>query len=124
MAKADSGGASSVIHISSTRALMSEPNSEGYAASKGGLCALAHAQAISLGSQRVRVNSVLPGWIDTGGYPITEGDASFHPVGRVGIPTDVAQLCLFLADDSKSGFITGQQFIVDGGVTSKMVYPE
>lgn len=44
--------------------------------------------------------------------------------GRVGVPEDVAEMCLFLADGAKSGFITGQQFVVDGGVTRKMVYPE
>jgi len=115
---------SSIIHISSTRARMSEPHTEGYAASKGGLCALAHAQAISLASSKVRVNAVLPGWIDTGGYPVSEADASFHPAGRVGVPDDIAQICLFLADATKSGFVTGQEFVVDGGVTKKMIYPE
>ena len=80
------GASSSIIHISSTRARQSEPNSEGYAASKGGLCALTHAQAISLSNKKVRVNCILPGWIDTGGYPISAGDQVFHPVGRVGTP--------------------------------------
>mmetsp|Transcript_26641 Transcript_26641/g.39575 ORF Transcript_26641/g.39575 Transcript_26641/m.39575 type:complete len:255 (-) Transcript_26641:63-827(-) len=115
---------SSVIHISSTRARQSEPNCEAYAASKAGLCGLTHAMATSLSSQRVRVNCVLPGWIDTGGYPISDADNMWHSVGRVGLPKDVAELCSFLAESERSGFITGQEFVVDGGVSTKMVYPD
>ncbi len=51
-------------------------------------------------------------------------DDLWHPAGRVGRPEDVAEMCVFLADGDKSGFVTGQQFVVDGGVTKKMVYPE
>ena len=115
---------SSVIHISSTRAHQSEIGTEGYAASKAGLGGLTHAQAISLGSSNgIRVNCILPGWIDTGNYPIREEDHDFHCVGRVGMPQDIAQMTLFLADNAQSGFITGQEFVVDGGVSKKMIYP-
>lgn len=114
---------SSIIHISSTRAKQSEPFCEGYAASKAGLLGLTHSQAASLSQRRIRVNCVLPGFIDTGNYPITEEDKNWHYVGRVGIPNDISQMCLFLCDSSRSGFITGQEFIVDGGVSTKMVYP-
>lgn len=114
---------SSIIHISSTRAIQSEPFCEGYAASKAGLIGLTHAQAASLSQKRIRVNCVLPGFIDTGHYPITDQDNNWHFVGRVGKPSDISEICLFLCDSSKSGFITGQEFIVDGGVTKKMVYP-
>ena len=44
--------------------------------------------------------------------------------GRVGQPNDVAQLCLFLADESKAKFVTGQDFAIDGGVSKKLIYPE
>jgi NAD(P)-dependent dehydrogenase (short-subunit alcohol dehydrogenase family) len=115
---------SSIIHISSTRARQSEPNCEAYAASKAGLLGLTHAQAVSLGSRGIRVNCILPGWINTGGYAVSSADESWHLSGRVGVPSDVSSLCLFLCDGHKSGFITGQQFVVDGGVSVKMVYPE
>jgi NAD(P)-dependent dehydrogenase (short-subunit alcohol dehydrogenase family) len=119
-------GLSSIINISSTRALQSEPNTAAYSASKAGLCGLTHSQAITLAG-RVRVNAVLPGWINTdpaGEAALRDEDHRWHPVGRVGIPQDIAEMCLFLADEKRSGFITGQEFVVDGGVTKKMVYPE
>jgi NAD(P)-dependent dehydrogenase (short-subunit alcohol dehydrogenase family) len=114
---------SSIIHISSTRARQSEPHCEGYGASKAGLCGLTHAQATSYGSRHIRVNAVLPGWIDTGGYPISDADKQWHLTGRVGVPADISSMCLFLSDESKAAFITGQEFVVDGGVCKKMVYP-
>ncbi|KAL4432571.1 hypothetical protein ABPG77_000508 [Micractinium sp. CCAP 211/92] len=118
-------GDASIIHVSSTRAHQSEPHTEAYAAAKAGLLGLTHAQAVSL-AHKVRVNCVLPGWIDTSGDPasLAAPDHAWHLTGRVGLPDDVAELCLFLADGAKSGFITGQEFVVDGGVTKKMVYPE
>lgn len=114
---------SSIIHISSTRAHQSEPFCEGYAASKAGLLGLTHSQAVSFASNRIRVNCILPGWIDTKNYPVSDGDKQWHCVGRVGIPSDISELALFLCDSNRSGFITGQEFIVDGGVSKKMVYP-
>lgn len=119
-------GLSSIINISSTRALQSEPNTAAYSASKAGLCGLTHSQALTLAG-RVRVNAVLPGWINTdpaGEAALRDEDHRWHPVGRVGTPQDIAEMCLFLADENRSGFITGQEFVVDGGVTKKMVYPE
>jgi NAD(P)-dependent dehydrogenase (short-subunit alcohol dehydrogenase family) len=111
-----------VLHISSTRALQSESNCEAYAASKAGLVGLTHAMAVSLAEKKVRVNAVLPGWIDdSNGVELKPEDHQFHPAGRVGKPQDVAELCLFLADEQRAGFVTGQQFVLDGGVTKKMV---
>ena len=112
----------SVVTIASTRAHMSEPHTEAYAASKGGLVALTHALAISLGPD-VRVNCISPGWIVTKGDPPRPEDHAFHPAGRVGGPEDIAALAAFLLG-SESGFVTGAEFIVDGGVTRKMIYPE
>jgi NAD(P)-dependent dehydrogenase (short-subunit alcohol dehydrogenase family) len=111
-----------VVTIGSTRAHMSEPNTEAYAASKGGLVALTHALAISLAPD-VRVNCISPGWILTKGPGPTMEEKAFHPAGRVGVPEDVAALAEFLAGlDSR--FITGSEFIIDGGVTRKMIYPD
>ena len=112
----------SVVTIASTRAHMSEVHSEAYAASKGGLVALTHAMAISLAPD-VRVNCISPGWIFTKGEPPRPEDQAFHPVDRVGTPDDVAALVAFLVG-SESTFITGAEFIVDGGVTRKMIYPD
>lgn len=111
-----------VVTIASSRARMSEPDTESYAASKGGLVALTHALAISLGPD-IRVNCISPGWILTKGPEPTNEENAFHPVGRVGRVEDIASLTAFLAS-SESGFITGAEFVVDGGVTRKMIYPE
>jgi NAD(P)-dependent dehydrogenase (short-subunit alcohol dehydrogenase family) len=111
-----------VVTVASTRAHMSEADTEAYAASKGGLVALTHALSISLAPE-VRVNCISPGWIFTKGDPPRSEDHAFHPAGRVGTPEDVAALVAFLAGPD-SGFITGAEFIVDGGVTRKMIYPE
>lgn len=119
----------SIINISSTRALMSEPNTESYSATKGGIVALTHALAISLGPE-IRVNCVSPGWIDVNEWQkpktrhkteLTTEDNEQHPVGRVGKPEDIASLVKFLISD-EAGFITGANFVVDGGMTRKMIY--
>ena len=109
-----------IVNIASTRALQSEPDTEAYAASKGGAVALTHALAVSLGPQ-VRVNCVSPGWIDTKGSKLSRADHEQHPVGRVGRPEDVAELVAFLLSDA-AGFATGQNYILDGGMTRKMIY--
>jgi NAD(P)-dependent dehydrogenase (short-subunit alcohol dehydrogenase family) len=111
-----------VVTIASTRAHMSEADTEAYAASKGGLMALTHALSISLAPE-VRVNCISPGWIFTKGTPPRADEHAFHPAGRVGTAEDVAALAAFLMG-RESGFITGAEFIVDGGVTRKMIYPE
>jgi NAD(P)-dependent dehydrogenase (short-subunit alcohol dehydrogenase family) len=111
-----------VVTIASTRARMSEPNTESYSASKGGLVALTHALAISLGPD-IRVNCISPGWILTKGPEPTPQEHAFHPAGRVGRTEDIAGLTAFLVGP-ESGFITGAEFVVDGGVTRKMIYPE
>lgn len=120
-----------IVNIASTRAHMSEPNGEAYAAAKGGLVALTHALAVSLGP-RVRVNCVSPGWIDVSAWkkaaqahpvPLRPEDHAQHPAGRVGRPEDVAALVAWLLG-SESGFVTGAEFVLDGGMTRKMIYAE
>jgi NAD(P)-dependent dehydrogenase (short-subunit alcohol dehydrogenase family) len=113
-----------IVTIASTRALMSEPNTESYSASKGGLVALTHALAVSLAPD-VRVNCVSPGWIATKDYrALRRKDHRQHPAGRVGKPEDIAQIVAWLLDGRKSGFVTGANVIVDGGMTRKMIYEE
>ncbi|MFO7881739.1 MAG: SDR family oxidoreductase [Kosmotogaceae bacterium] len=115
-----------IINIASTRALMSEPNSEPYSAAKGGLLALTHSLAISLGPW-VRVNAISPGWIDVSKHKtgiqerLSEIDHLQHPAGRVGRTQDISNMCLYLASE-KAGFITGANFVADGGMTVKMIY--
>jgi len=129
MVAQDKAGA--IINIASTRALMSEPDTEAYSASKGGVVALTHAMAISLGPHGIRVNAISPGWIETGDWQYSaraskphhsERDRLQHPVGRVGQPDDIAEACLFLAEHA--GFMTGQNIVIDGGMSVKMIYEE
>lgn len=113
-----------IITIASTRYLMSEPHSEAYAASKGGIVSLTHALALSLGAKGVTVNAISPGWIANHHYEqLTAADHEQHPAKRVGKPEDIARVCLFLADE-KNDFITGQNIVIDGGMTKKMIYCE
>lgn len=116
------GGA--IVNISSTRHLQSEPNSEAYAASKGGIASLTHALALSLGPDRIRVNAISPGWIETGDYTaLKPDDHSQHPAGRVGTPEDIVRACFYLTDP-RNDFVTGINLTVDGGMTRKMIYVE
>lgn len=113
-----------IVTIASTRAKMSEPNTESYSASKGGVVALTHALAVSLGPE-IRVNCVSPGWIETKDYAaLRRKDHTQHPVGRVGKPQDVAEIVAWLIDGERSGFVTGANFAVDGGMTRKMIYED
>lgn len=115
-----------IVTIASTRSLMSEPDTESYAASKGGLVALTHALAISLGPD-VRVNCISPGWIVTRrdeAKKLRRKDHLQHPAGRVGKPDDVAAMVAYLLDGERSGFITGANLTIDGGMTKKMIYEE
>jgi NAD(P)-dependent dehydrogenase (short-subunit alcohol dehydrogenase family) len=129
MVERGQGGA--IVNIASTRAFMSEPGTEAYSASKGGIVALTHAMAISLGPRGIRVNCISPGWIETRDWQYTpraqrpehsERDRLQHPVGRVGKPEDIADACFYLAEQAT--FMTGQNITLDGGMTVKMIYEE
>lgn len=111
---------SSIINISSSRDRMSQPQTESYSAAKGGIAALTHAMAISL-APKVRVNSISPGWIDTIKYKASQEDKIQQPVGRIGTPDDIASMVLFLCSD-EAGFITGENIVIDGGMTRQMIY--
>lgn len=111
---------SSIVNISSTRAFMSQQDSESYSAAKGGINALTHALAISL-SGIARVNSIAPGWIDTSNSEWSENDKRQHPVQRIGQIEDVVNLVMFLCSE-RSGFITGENIVLDGGMTKTMIY--
>lgn len=115
---------SAIVNIASTRALMSEPNSEAYAASKGGIVALTHAMAASLATRKIQVNCISPGWIEVADYPsLRDIDHAQHFSQRVGTPDDVARACIFLSDP-ENNFISGENLVVDGGMTRKMRYEE
>ena len=115
-------GGGSIVNIASTRAMMSEPNSEAYAASKGGIIALTHALASSLAADRIKVNCISPGWIETGDYEQLRGvDHEQHLSGRVGKPEDIARACLYLTA-GENDFINGVNLVIDGGMTRKMIY--
>jgi NAD(P)-dependent dehydrogenase (short-subunit alcohol dehydrogenase family) len=129
MARRRNGGA--IVNIASTRAFMSEAGTEAYTAAKGGIVALTHGMAISLGPLGIRVNCVSPGWIETRDWQYSarattpkhsRRDRLQHPVGRVGRPEDIAEACLYLAE--QAGFVTGQNLTVDGGMTVKMIYED
>lgn len=119
----------SIVNMCSTRIFQSEPNTESYSASKGGIYALTHSMAMSLGPD-IRVNSISPGWIDVSAIKkqsvakqekLSKEDHLQHPAGRVGNAFDIARMVIFLMNP-KNSFISAQNFVVDGGMTKKMIY--
>lgn len=120
--KSKAGGR--IVNLASTRAFMSEPHTESYASTKGGIFALTHALAVSLGEDGILVNAIAPGWIETGDYQeLSPEDHSQHPAGRVGKPSDVARAALYLTHPDND-FLTGETLVLDGGMTRKMMYEE
>jgi len=116
-----------IINIASTRANQSQPNTEAYSASKGGVISLSHAMAVSLAG-KARVNAISPGWIETAAYREntappghSDQDIRQHPAARVGTPEDIAEMILYLCSE-KARFITGENIAVDGGMSRLMVY--
>lgn len=114
-----------IVNIASIHAFESErDHNAAYASTKGAIVAMTHALAMELGPV-IRVNSISPGWIDTREAalrerePLAASDHAQHPVGRVGLPRDVAALTAYVLSED-AAFITGQDFIVDGGITRKI----
>ncbi|HMR18444.1 MAG TPA: SDR family oxidoreductase [Sphingobacterium sp.] len=124
----------SIINISSNHAYRTLPHTEMYAAAKGGVNAMTRSMAISLGRCGIRVNSISPGFTDTNHYQTwlaTKENPDFlekeifdlHASGRISTPEDIAHMVCFLAGE-KSGNITGSDFLVDGGLTSRLYYSD
>jgi len=113
----------SIVNIASTRANQSQEDTESYSAVKGGLLALTHSMSVSLAG-RARVNAISPGWIDTTNstHGLSIQDEAQHPAARVGKPEDIAEMVMFLCDNNRSGFITGENIVIDGGMSKLMIY--
>jgi NAD(P)-dependent dehydrogenase (short-subunit alcohol dehydrogenase family) len=124
-----------IVNVSSVHAVATSVGISAYAASKGGLVALTRAMAIEFAPAGIRVNAVLPGAVDTPMLRdglrrgLLSGDSPEDrlaelgrrtPLGRVGRPEEIAQCILFLADGTRSSFVTGQTLIVDGGATAHL----
>lgn len=123
----------SIINISSVAAMCGTPNLLAYTASKAGVHMMTKSAAVYCGmaGYKIRINSVHPGLIDTrAGREMVrlatgqdeEAALDFfrqmHPIGRIGVPGDIAQAVLFLASD-ESSFCTGSALVVDGGMTAR-----
>jgi meso-butanediol dehydrogenase/(S,S)-butanediol dehydrogenase/diacetyl reductase len=126
-----SGG--SVINIGSIEGLGANPEHAAYSASKGGVHGLTRALAVDLGQFGIRVNAIAPGWIESDlsqKYLDAMPDPAaararleaLHPVGRTGAATDIGDVAVFLAS-GRSGFVTGETIVVDGGRTIKLSSP-
>ncbi len=108
-----------IINIASSRAFQSEPDTEAYASAKGGIVALTHALAISLGPE-VLVNCIAPGWINVSEQEdYSREDRAAIPAGKIGTTKDISNMVLFLCEQD---FITGETITVDGGMNKRMVY--
>ncbi|UTT44311.1 SDR family NAD(P)-dependent oxidoreductase [Exiguobacterium aurantiacum] len=110
-----------IINVASTRALQNEADWEAYGASKGGIVSLTQSMAVSLAERPITVNAISPGWIHTSEEDLREIDHAQHPSGRVGEPDDIVRAVAYLIDE-KNDFVNGQNLIVDGGMTKKMIY--
>ncbi|PWK66090.1 3alpha(or 20beta)-hydroxysteroid dehydrogenase [Streptomyces sp. CG 926] len=112
-------GGGSIVNISSTAGLVGIPGHAAYGSTKFGLRGLTRSAALDLARDRIRVNSVHPGAIDTPmvAEAVAGRDWSHVPLGRMGRPEEVGELVLFLCSDASS-YVTGGEFTVDGGMTT------
>ena len=126
--------ATAIVNISSIEGLGANPLHAVYAASKAAVAAFTHNTALEYGPLGIRCNAVAPGWINTpfneqllATYPdrqaVDQAIEALHPIGRLGAPEDVANTVFWLAGP-ESGFITGQEFVVDGGRLAKLPLPD
>jgi NAD(P)-dependent dehydrogenase (short-subunit alcohol dehydrogenase family) len=124
--------AGSIVNISSVHAYATSVGMSAYAASKSALVGLTRAAAVDLAAKGIRVNAVLPGAIDTpmlrAGMGVRSGSvggslerlAAGTPLGRIGLALEVADLVEYLADSTRSSFVTGQCFVIDGGALARL----
>ena len=124
-----------IVNVSSVHAIVTSENISAYAATKGALLSFTRAIALEFARDKVRVNAVLPGAIDT---PMLRAGMSRghlcgkdaerrmnelahrHAMGRIGRPKDVAEAIYFLASKQTAAFITGQSLVVDGGAIARL----
>lgn len=124
-------GGGSIVNLSSIEGIIGDPNLAAYNASKGGVRIFTKSAALhcAKAGYKIRVNSVHPGYIWT---PMVEGFlnetedpaagkeglVSLHPIGRLGVASDIANGILYLASD-ESSFMTGSELVIDGGYTAQ-----
>lgn len=125
-------GGASVVNIASVHAQLTVANITAYAAAKGAVVAMGRSLAQELGPLGIRVNTISPGFMDTpllDRWLASEPDPAatmarvngYHPLGRIGRPEDIGNLATFLAGDV-SGFITGANIVIDGGLTTRLMH--
>ncbi len=111
-----------IINIASTRWHQNEAHWEAYGMTKGGLVSLSNSLTVSLSDTPITVNTISPGWIETVDYnALSQEDHSQHPSGRVGMPRDISNACLFLCHE-ENDFINGCNLLIDGGMSKRMIY--
>lgn len=122
----EKGNGGSIIHMSSVNGLAAESDIAHYNVSKGGINQLTKSMALELAQYNIRVNAILPGFIDTrlnradiDNKEWLENYLKTIPAGRVGTPTDIAGAAFFLASDD-STYVTGDLLVVDGGQMTKI----
>ncbi len=116
--------AASIINITSINSRLGFPGNPGYVAAKSGLAGLTRALAVDLGGERIRVNSLAPGYVHTAMTDRSFNDPALNRqrqshtlLGRWGDPEDIAGAAVFLASDA-SAYMTGQEIFIDGGWTA------
>ena len=117
-------GGGSIINISSIYGIVGSGGSAAYHASKGAVRLFTKSAAIQYASEGIRVNSVHPGFVDSpmteahhGVSQVRQARTSQTPLGRLGLPEDIAPGILYLASD-QSSFVTGSELVIDGGMTT------
>jgi len=120
-------GSGAIVNVTSMNGVAPGPNAGAYGASKAGVALLTQQMALEWGPHGVRVNAVAPGLIDAGMSAPIYADAEIRrareskvPLGRLGRAEDIAKAVLFLASDDAS-YVTGQNLLVDGGVTMGII---